>query len=289
VLQNVWTNTEIDGDAQTDRTWITEDSAGQQIDGYRYLGQSYAEFRHMSGIDDALWDGPGSINPLLAATSPAGTNQNVVYKTEGILPYARRKGTVGNYPIGLLTPMHFDQIDDVLVQNYAPKYNMGCNSSAFQREIDWSMADYFKNTQINYVTKEAEVALFPELAGQSGKAVKVGFKYMELNNRTYCFNTFYRFDDPRSVGAPGYFGKHFAFFCPIGTKPDPKNGDNKIPYFGFYYKSKGGYSRLDEVNTLFGATNGQHTQDADKNSMTFKSQIGAAHVGGENMFIMEGI
>jgi hypothetical protein len=288
VLQNVWTTHEIDGDAQTTRTWLTEESNGQRIDGYRYLGQAFAEFLQMAKIDDAIWDGPGQINPLLAATTPAGTNQNVNYKTEGMLQYARRKGTILQYPIGLLTPMWFDQVDDIVVQNYGPKYFMSCNSAAFQREIDWSLADYFKRTNINFVQAEAEKSLFPAIPG-SGKSVKVGFQYMELNNRVYCFHNFYRFDDPRYLGAPGYFGRNFSFISPIGTKPDPRNENNMIPYIGFYYKAKGGYSRLDEVNLRLGATNGQHTQDADKNTMTFKSQIGAAHVGGENMVIAEGV
>jgi len=285
-LQNIWNTFDIDGDQLTNAIWLTIMSDGKDIGGYRAMNQMLLDFRHSQDIDDALWDGPGQNNPLLASTE-AG-NQNVDYKTEGQLPYARRTGTTINYPIGALSPLFVDQIDGILCQNNAPKFIMGCVDNKFKNEFTNVMSDYLKFTEINYVTAEAEAALFPEL-DENGKAVKVNFQYLEKNNRTYCLNTLFRFNDPNGLGAPGYYGNNFAYFTPIGTKPDPKNGNNKIPYFGFNYKSMGGYNRMGEVGTLMGALNGQHTQSKDQNKFWYKSQVGAMHVGGMNMVVMNGL
>ncbi len=284
-LQNCWNAYDIDGDALTNALWITVMSDGKDIGGYRTLNQQLLDFRHSQDIDDALWDGPGQNVPLLASTMVG--NQNVTYRTEGQLPYARRTGTEIDYPIGGLSPLFVDQIDGILCQNNAPKFIMGVCDNSFKNEFTNVMRDYLLHTQVNFVTAEAEEALFPML-DESGKRVTVNFQYLEKNNRTYCMNTLYRFNDPNGLGAPGYYGKNFCYLTPIGTKPDPKNGANKIPYFGMKYKSMGGYNRLGEVGTLLGATNGQHTQSKDQNKFWYKSQIGADHVGGINMVIMTG-
>lgn len=282
-MQNIWNTMKIDGDMLTNGLWTTKDSMGNAISGYRAMNQQVLDFNHALDIDNALWEGPGQNNPMRNDTA----YQSMEYKTEGVLPYARRTGSQINYPVGAFNPLFFDQIDSILVQNYAPKYFMICNDNNFSNEFTNSMKDYFQFTQIDYVTKQAEDDLFS--LGESGKAVKVDFQYLEKNNRVYCKNTFFRFNDPKGRGAQGYNGNNFAFFCPIGTKPDPKSPGNQIPYFGMYYKAMDGYSRLGEVGTLMGATNGQHTQSKDQNSLFYKSQIGAVHVGGINMVTARGI
>jgi hypothetical protein len=285
-LQNVWNAFDIDGDALTNALWITVMSDGKDIGGYRAMNQYLLDFRHSQDIDDVLFDGPG-LNVPLDPSLMVG-NQNVDYFTEGQIPYARRTGNAIPYPIGALSPLFVDQIDGILCQNNAPKFIMGLCDNSFKNEFTNVMKDYLQFTEINYITQEAEAALFPEL-DENGKSVKVNFQYLEKNNRTYCMNTLYRFNDPNGLGAAGYYGKNFCYLTPIGTKPDPKNGNNKIPYFGFNYKSYGGYNRMGEVGTLMGALNGQHTQSKDQNKFFYKSQIGAMHVGGMNMVLMNGL
>lgn len=281
--QNIWNTMAIDGDMLTNQLWITKDSMGKEISGYRAMNQEVLDFMHALDIDNALWEGPGNNNPMLIDAAYSAID----YKTEGVLPYAKRTGTEINYPIGLFNPLFFDQIDSILVQNYAPKYFMICNDNNFSNEFTNAMKEYFQFTQIDYVTQQAESDLFQ--LGESGKAVKVDFQYLEKNNRVYCKNTFFRFNDPQGRGAQGYNGNNFAFFCPIGTKPDPKSPGNKIPYFGMYYKAMDGYSRLGETGTLMGATNGQHTQSKDQNTLWYKSQIASVHVGGINMVTATGV
>lgn len=287
-MQNIWNTYEIDGDQLTNRIWISKTSNGKDVSGYRLLNQWLLDYRHARDIDDALWNGSGNNNPLAVATGTR--NQNVIYNTEGVLTYADRAGTNLNYPIGMFNPMFFDQIDSILVKNYAPKYFMGCCDANFKREFTWSLTDLLKFTEINHVIAEAESALFPELGGEGGKSVKISFQYLESpSGYVYCMNTFYRFNDPNGLGAAGQNGNNFAFFCPIGNKPDPKSPGNKVPYFGMYYKAMDGYNRLGEVNARYGATNGTHTLSADKNVMSYKSHIGAVHVGGINMVTARGI
>ena len=284
-LQNIWTSFRIDGDALTNAIWIEKTSRGKTVGGYRALGMQLLDFRHAASIDDALWDGPGQNNPLLASTAVG--NQNVTYKTEGVIPYTRRVGNELSYPVGLLNPMFLDQIDSIAAQNYGPKYFMMACSSAFKREVTWAWADYFKHTNVNFITAEAEQAVFKEM-DETGKRVKIDFSWIEVNNRAFGFNTFFRFDDPNYVGADGYYGKNFAFMCPIGSKPDPKTPGNRINYFGVNYKAKDNYNRMDEVNARFGATNGTHTLSEDSNILSYKSHCGAEHCGGINMAVIEG-
>jgi hypothetical protein len=281
--QNIWNSMKIDGDMLTNKLWTTKTSDGKTISGYRAINQYQLDYKHARHIDEALWWGPGNNNPLYLDPN----YNSLVYKTEGIIPYAQRTGSTVYYPIGGFNPLFFDQIDGILAQNYAGKYFMICCDNKFSNEFTNALVDYFKFTNIDYVTSQAERDLFN--MGQTGKGVKVDFQYFEKNNRVYCKNEFFQFNDPTGMGAPGYEGNNFAFICPIGTKPDPKSPGNKIPYFGMYYKAMDGYSRLGEVVYIPGATNGQHYQSKDQNLLGYKSQIAAVHVGGNNMIIVRGV
>lgn len=284
VTQFIQNSFEIDGEALTTQLWVETDSFGNKIANIRTPNMWQLDFSHARAIDQALWWGPGQLNPLqLDAAS-----NSVVYKTEGTIPYTDRMGTQLNYPVGNLSPLLFDQIDSILVKNYTGKYYRLVCDNNFSNEFTNTMMDYFKFTQIDYVTKQAEADLFKN-GSQTGKYAKVDFTYLEKNNRVYCKNVMFQFNDPTFKGAPGQDGTNFAWLGPVGETSDPKSPGNRIPYLGMYYKALGGYSRMGEVNARYGATNGQHQLGVDKNIITYKSQIASVQVGGQNMINIRGV
>lgn len=282
-MQITKTNFNIDGDMDTNELWLKSFSDGKDISGYRAMGQRDLEYRHARKIDAILlWESGSFNNPLLLDS----TVNNVVRISEGLIPYAKRKGNALNYTIGTFNPLTFDAIDSILEAESAPEYINALCDAKFDNEKDNALKNYFQETQINYVVEQAKADLF---MGDTGIEAAVGFKYLKKGNRTYCFNRMWQFSDPHGHGATGYDGKNFAVFYPISSKPDPKNPGNKIPYMGMYYKALNGYSRLGEFVNITGASNGMHTTSKDLNQFGMKSQVAAVHVGGNQMVTMSGI
>jgi hypothetical protein len=119
-----------------------------------------------------------------------------------------------------------------------------------------------------------------------GLAASVGFTYLKKAGRTFAFNVMGLWTHPKIYGAPGFNISTMAAFAPLGKQADKKTGQ-LLPYLGMIYGAKGGYSRKSEIWTLSGAGPGLKVLQEDLSKLCMRAHIGAEHVAGNQMVLVE--
>jgi len=263
------------GSQAVSQPWFTEYSDGKGITAYYIVGQQNTEYEHALAIDSQLLFGE------LTETAVVDTVTNEpIYTTEGIDPYIKRKGHNIPYTPGTFSVAQFDYIDKVLEQESAPEYMGVFAGTNFDNEKDNVLKSYFQNNAMDMYYKKMQADLF---GNNEGLAMSVNFKLLQKGYRTYCFTRMPQFNMAKTFGASGYKTPGLALMWPLATKPDRNNPNNRLPYMGMIYRQLGGYSRKAEVYSLLGAGPGQKVSSVDRNKLIMRSDLGAEHVGGNQM------
>lgn len=263
------------GSQAVSQPWFNEYSDGKSILAYYIVGQQNTEYEHALAIDNSLLFGE------LTETSIVDPSTNEpIYTTEGIEPYIKRKGHNIPYTPGTFSVSQFDYIDKVLEQEFAPEYMGVFAGTNFDNEKDNVLKSYFQNNAMDHYYEKVQADLFNN---NPGLAMAVNFKVLQKGYRTYCFTRMPQFNMAKTWGAAGYSTPSLALMWPLATKPDRNNPTNRLPYMGMIYRQLGNYSRKAEVYTLMGAGPGQKVTSVDRNRLLMRSDLGAEHVGGNQM------
>lgn len=263
------------GSQQVTSAWFKEMSDGTGIPGYYVVGQNNTEYEHALSIDAALLFGA-----LTEISIVDPTTNEPIYTTEGIDPYIKRKGENIPYVSGTFNIPLFDYMDKILEQQGAPSWMGFFGGTDIDNEKDNALKSYFTYTDQTYERNRATADLF---GNNPGLAQEVNFRYLHKGYRTWCFTRMPQFNMKQVWGATGYSQVKLALIWPLATKPDKNNPNNRLPYMGQIYRKMGEYSRKAEVYSLLGAGPGMKVTSKDVNKLVMRSDVGAEHVGGNQM------
>lgn len=273
-----WTGTQA-----TNRTWFDTYKTAGDIPAYYLKGQMDAEYEHELKIDGALLFGNKTLSTIFDSSAYSASSFEPQKTTEGLIPYMSANANVKQYTAGTFAIQTMDDIVKLLDKQFAPKYIAGLVGINLNIEIENVMKAYLQNTNISYITDQMTKDVF---GNNPGLAASVGFTILSKGDFTFCFTKMPIFSHARLYGATGYNTPSLGAFVPMATKKDLKS-DYDVPYFGMIYKALGDYSRKAEVWTLQGAAPGPKIFSKDLNQLCMRSHIGAEHVGGNQMVLLD--
>lgn len=267
-----WTGTQA-----TNEPWFSEYEGGPNLgNGYFLKGQMDCDYELQLAISTAFWIERPTTNPIVDTTTG-----EPIYTTEGLIPYAERLGTPVPYISGAFSVGTFDYIDNVLSRQFAPTYVAWMLGNKLDYQIENALKAYFQFTNISYQMPQMEADLF---TGDKDLAMQVGFNLLKKSGgRVHCFTRAMEFNHPKILGVTNYPYPEMAVCFPLAKKRDAKDDSLELPYMGMIYKELGGYSRKAEVWTIAGAAPGVKITSLDVNKLCMRSNVGAEHVGGNQM------
>jgi len=277
--QIIKTTYKITGTQMVNGLWFKPiyDSSGGMI-AYDVIGRKDAEYMHELAMCNALLFERPTTNATFV-----GSNVENTKTTEGLVPYAQRRGLTLPYTTGSFSPATFDLIDAYLDSQFAPEYLQFMMGIDLDNEKDNAMKQYLQNTMQAYEDSKTVSDLFNN---NPGLAIGVNFRLFKKGYRTYCMTRVPEFSHAKTWGVNGYNTKGLGLVIPIGQRKDLKSG-NPLPYFGMGYRELAGYSRMAEVWTTSGA--GKDTPKVvtgDYSQINHRSHIMACHVGGNQMVVL---
>lgn len=277
-LQIIKETLEATGTEMTNQKWFkVVKPSGKNITAYYLKGQMDTDYRMNLAIDGALLFGKRTTN-----TTTDTTTNRPIKTTEGLVPWLERLGQQINYVPGLYSVQKFDQMAKVLDKQFAGKNILVMPGIDLNIEIENTLVDYFKDTNINYVTERATKQLF---GGNKGLAMSVGFKYLMKAQRTFAFKQMGVFSHPKLYGADGFKTPGLGVVLPIGRRKD-KLTQNMIPTFGCRYKKLGNYSRMMEVWNVSGAGPGLKVTQFDTHNHFLRCHMGFHGIAGNQGILL---
>lgn len=278
--QIIKTSTQITGTQMVNQLWFNQYSNGDEIIGYRTLGQKDAEYEHELAMCYALLFERPNTNPTFT-----GSNIEPNKTTEGFITYWKRRGFTINYAAGAFSMSMFDFIDAQADKNFGPTYYQFGMGRDLYNEKDNALKQYFQNTMQAYQDPGVVRDLF---GNNPGVAQTVRFTLFTKGRRTYCFTPIEEFNNPRVTDIAGYNTPGLGFVVPIGKKRDTRSGLD-LPYMGIGYRALGGYNRMSEVWAVSGAGTETKVITQDIMKLNYRSHIMACHVGGNQAIVLERI
>ena len=284
-LQIVKESLNATGTEMTNQDWFDEyqeDTGGvKKLIGYVMKGQMDLDYRmSLFATNALLFDKPttNTNTDLQDATTPTSA---FVRSTEGLIPATRRMGQVVPYPSGLWSISTFNMVDKLLDAQFCGQDIMCLNGIDLAHQIEDTMVNYFKETDISYVSSQY-------FKGDSDLAMSVGFKSFRKAGRTFNFQRMGIFSHPKVGGAPGYNYPGMGLFLPMNQQKDKKTL-KMIPSFGCRYKELGAYSRKNEVWNVSGAGPGTKVIPQDLANFYQRTHIGAHHIGANRFILMDAV
>lgn len=226
-----------------------------------------------------------------------------VRTTQGLFPFAAQNGNTLPYTPGSFAISDIDAINDILDAEGAPSNYLFGYGSPFGQELREVLKEYVGvDVGMKYVMGEMFGNLDENMA--KGLAVAVGFQSIELtpSNRKFHFKNITSFSDPMMMGSTSYTYKNMFLCAPIGTFRNEQtkaqmtstfgegyNG-TEMPYFGYVYSAKNGYSREMEMWETGAAGGegrriGKYTDDVDIERVHYRGEFGA-WAGGGNLWVV---
>lgn len=276
---------------------VTDDG---RIVAYKLKGVTEAELRYKYQRDHAILFSTRNDNYFEEDAENIGS-ANVgtpVNTTQGIIPFAFQNGNLNPYGT-TFTIDEFDSINDTLNSEAAPMDYIVAHGSLYGMKIREVLKNYLDPSVRNQYTSEG---LFEGMGKEAAMslAVSVGFHSLQLmgSNRRFHFKEITSFNDPKAMGSSSYNFKDMAIFMPFGMKENamPKSRQTeifgnmfdatKVPYFGYVYVAKDGYSREVE-HWMTGAAGDKiktYTDDWDVQRAHFRGEFGG-HGAAGNLFL----
>lgn len=277
---------------------------GQQMKAFEIVGAEEAERRLKLYRDGAVCF--GTLNDNFYETDATQVEPDLqgikINTTQGVYPYVMQNGNTTPYPVGAFGIADFDTTDDILNAEAAPYNYVWGYGSPFGQEAREVLKDYVKDdTQNKYVTGEI-YGNITDTNMQQGLALQVGFQSINLmpSPRKYHFKNISSFDDPEMLGGASYTYKDMYLLMPLGTFKNmatkssmteqfgAEYNGSEMPYWGYVYAQKGGYSR--EVEMFQTGSAGEilvkrPTDDFDVSRVHFRGEFGGWN-GAANLFLL---
>ncbi len=267
------------GTEMTNQKWFTKVSNpnAKNIPAYYLKGQLDTDYRMNLKIDGALLFQQRTTNTMI----DPDTNRQLL-TTEGLVPYIRRVGNTVNYTPGLFSVQRFNEVVKLLDKEHAPSYICMMNGINLDIEIEDTLVDYFKDTNINFVTGRTTGDLFK---GNEGLAMSVAFRLFVKGERTFALKRMPIFSHARLYGASGYSTAGLGVLIPMSRKKDKLTKDD-LPTIGVRYKKLGPYNRMMEVWNVSGAGPFQKVISRDIHQHFQRCHVGAHHMAGNQMLLL---
>jgi hypothetical protein len=268
------------GTEMTNQKWFDKLSqpGGQSIPAYYMKGQLDTDYRMNLKIDGALLFGKRTTNPTI---DPA--TGRPIKTTEGLVPYIRRVGNTRNYTSGAFSVQKFNEAVKILDKEFAADYVCSLNGINLAIEIEDTLVDYFKDTNINYVTDRMSADMF---GGNKALAASVAFKMFTKGERTFALKRMPIFSHAKLYGASGYNHAGQGILIPMGKKKD-KLTNMDLPTFGCRYKKLGPYSRMMEVWNVSGAGPNTKVIAEDLHNYYMRCHVGFHGMAGNQMILWD--
>jgi hypothetical protein len=267
------------GSEMVNQTWFDVTSMGYKTPAYYFLGQVDIDYRMALRIDGALLWGKRTTNTSLV---DADTGR-IIKTTEGLIPYIRRVGNEQTYTSGSFDVDDFDVMDRTLDREHAGNYILGLLGIQLHQDIENSLVEYFKDTNIQFARQTTNDVLFNN---NESLGASVNFKYLTKSERTFLMKRMGVFNNPKLYGATGYSAPQMGIWMPINKRKDPVSG-NMVESMGVRYRGLGNYNRRMEVFQVGGAGNGLKVTEFDRRDTYQRCHIGAHFRGGNQFILME--
>lgn len=283
-MQIIKESLEATGTEMTQGTWIKKMSVdqlgkpGSKIPAYYLKGQIDTDYRMNLKIDGALLFQKRTTNTII----DPDTNRPLK-TTEGLVPYIRRVGNTIGYTPGLFSVQRFNQIVKRLDKEFAPNYICSLLGIDIDIEVEDTLVDYFKNTNIDYATKRMTKDIFYK---NEGLAMSVGFESLVKGSRVFGFKKMGVFSHPKLYGAPGYTASGLGIMIPMYRKKDKLSGKD-LPTMGVRYKQLGNYNRMMEVWNVSGAGPMHKVIGKDVHNHFLRCHVGAHFMAGNQMILLD--
>jgi hypothetical protein len=226
-----------------------------------------------------------------------------VRTTQGLLPFAMQNGNTLPYTPTAFSIADIDAVNDILDAEAAPLNYIWAYGSPFGQELREVLKEYFKDdVAAKYVMGEMFGNVESEF--QQGLATAVGFQSIQLmpSPRKFHFKHISSFDDPQMMGGADYTYKKMYFCMPYGTFRNEQSkaqmtqtfgegyNGTEMPYFGYTYSAKNGYSREMEMWETGAAGGegrkiGKYTDDFDVERIHYRGEFGA-WAGAGNLWVV---
>jgi len=188
------------GTEMTNQKWFNELSQPEggktAIPMYYLKGQLDTDFRMQLQLDGALLFQRRTDNNIIDALNPNVPNAEVL-TTEGLVPFIDRLGNTINYSPGLFTVEKFDEACKTFEKNFASDNICVLSGINLNLEIENTLVDYFKDTNIDYRVKSMTDSYFQ---GNEGLSTSIGFKYLMKGQRMFSLKAMRVFNNPRTFG-----------------------------------------------------------------------------------------
>jgi len=287
-LQRFKSTSSISGDQMTDQLWVTNASTGESLaGGLKKIGDMKTDWLFAKEISDTLLFGPGG-GPT-AYLDPTTSKEPNSF-TEGLIPYIKRRGLDLPYTAGALTLSTIETEGEAALQNYAIGDRMMWVGYLFDQEMSNLLRQANANTGVNFVTDAQENASRYLKGSDTMGTRKLS---MLVNWSSFSFNATFRYymSSLMELNFVDKFNtkhQHTALVVPMGTKnvqTSASSMSQALPYMGIIYKAMDGYSRLTETWDVSGAggNSSRYNSAVDARNLYFRSQLGAEHVGGNQM------
>lgn len=266
------------GTEMTNQKWFDVFSDGTGAKYYYLVGQENTEYRLMLKQDGALLFQQPTTNTMV---DPATNRQ--LKTTEGLFPYIRRLGNIQAYTPGVTNLVTlFDTVSRTFDRESAGRYIGALAGINLEQQVENDLATYLHNTNVIFAQKEMAENMF---GGDEGLAVSVAFNSIEKGGRIFNFRKMGIFSHAKLYGATGYSGPDYGVLMPMTKKKDKKTSKD-TPSFGVRYKAFGNYNRMYEVWNQNGAGPGTKVIPEDLYNYFLRSDIGAQHMGGNQMVLL---
>lgn len=199
-------------------------------------------------------------------------NSKPVTGTEGLLPTMNRVSIQAPYTTWGIA--NFDTFNKSLSRVYAGYITGAFFAIDLFTTTQHTLKDYFNHTNIDYVRKTSNTALFGD---NEDLAVSVDFSYLEMSKRKYSFKMNETFNNPKTYGSEGYDYTRRGMLFPLRNDNLDVMSKAKIPAMQTVYRAKGAYKRSKEMfwtgsadASLYGVTN-----DIDERVLNCRTEMGA--------------
>jgi hypothetical protein len=233
---------EATGSEMTDRTWISQDAQGKPVGAWYSKALNFdLDYRMMQSIQGWFLGGVEPDNSIL----DPDTGKPIKW-TKGIFPTMNEVSIQHPYN-DQFNVGDFDEIERGMSRVYAGTLTAAMLGLEVDINLENNLKAYFNFTNIDYVTKQSNAALF---GNDEGLAMAVGFNYFEKAKRKFALKRFSTFNNPKTYGATDYDYVNRAFMMPLRNQNvvmDSKGNKSTIPTMNIVYKSLDSYSRKMEV------------------------------------------
>ncbi len=161
-------------------TWVEDNGSTKSIIGYVMKGQIDLDYRMALSSSNALLFGRPTTNTNSDLVDANSATKSRVKTTEGLIPAIQRAGQVLPYTAGLFSISKFNEINDKLDREFCGQDVLALCGINLLTQIEDTMVNYFKNTEISYVSQNY-------FKGSEGLAMSVGFKSFNKSGRNYNF------------------------------------------------------------------------------------------------------